>query len=147
MLLQRGKAQFRIHFRCDYPESSAEYLALLERNREREMIRSCTGIGPQLDEFEFFLDGKLLRHYGSTGQIRMLSLLIKLAEFNLVRRSARERVAVLVDDVTGELDEENCIRFFETIAHADQLFFTFTEFPSLEFFRDAEQIVLPQKQG
>lgn len=147
MLLQRGKAQFRIHFRCDYPESSAEYLALLERNREREMIRSCTGIGPQLDEFEFFLDGKLLRYYGSTGQIRMLSLLIKLAEFNLVRRSARERVAVLVDDVTGELDEENCIRFFETIAHADQLFFTFTEFPSLEFFRDAEQIVLSQKQG
>ncbi len=143
MLSAREKSEFRIHFRNDYPESPEEYLALLARNREREMIRSCTGIGPQLDEFEFFLNGKLLRHYGSTGQIRMISLLIKLAEFNLVRRSARERVAVLVDDVTGELDEENSVRFFETIADADQLFFTFTEFPALKFFRDAEEIALP----
>lgn len=147
MLAARERAEFRIHFRCDYPESAEEYLALLARNREREMIRSCTGIGPQLDEFEFFLNGKLLRHYGSTGQIRMISLLVKLAEFNLVRRSARERVAVLVDDVTGELDEENRVRFFETIADADQLFFTFTEFPALEFFRDAEEIALPAQSN
>ena len=147
MLALREKLEFRINFRCDYPEDTGEYLALLARNREREMIRSCTGIGPQLDEFEFFLNGRLLRHYGSTGQIRMISLLVKLAEFNLVRRSARERVAVLVDDVTGELDEENRIRFFETIADADQLFFTFTEFPGLDFFRDAEEIALPLKEN
>ena len=52
----------------------------------------------------------------------------------------REKVAVLVDDVTGELDEENKVRFFETIADADQQFYTFTEFPSLAFFADAEEI-------
>lgn len=140
LLQQRGGGEFRILYRCDYPEDAEEYRSLLERSREKEMVRGCTGSGPQLDEFEFLLNGRQLRYYGSTGQIRLISLLLKLAEFNLVRRSAREKVAVLVDDVTGELDEENKVRFFETIADADQQFYTFTEFPSLAFFADAEEI-------
>jgi len=142
LLAQRGGGEFSIQYRFDYPEISEEYLNVLHRNREKEIIRSCTGIGPQLDEFDFSLDGRRLRHYGSTGQIRMISLLLKLAEFNLVRRSAAEKVAVLVDDVTGELDEMNKLRFFETIAGADQQFFTFTEFPTLSHFNDAEEIPL-----
>ena len=146
-LKQRGGGEFRILYRFDYPESESEYLALLEKNRERELLRACTGIGPQLDEFEFYLDGRQLRHYGSTGQIRMISLLLKLAEFNLVRRSASEKVAVLVDDVTGELDEANKNRFFDAISGADQQFFTFTEFPALPYFRDAEEIPLAGRLG
>ena len=147
LLKQRGGGEFRILYRFDYPESESEYLALLEKNRERELLRACTGIGPQLDEFEFYLDGRQLRHYGSTGQIRMISLLLKLAEFNLVRRSASEKVAVLVDDVTGELDEANKNRFFDAISGADQQFFTFTEFPALPYFRDAEEIPLAGRLG
>ncbi|WP_294481929.1 DNA replication/repair protein RecF [uncultured Victivallis sp.] len=142
LLIQRGGGEFRISYRCDYPEEPEEYRIALEKSRGKEIIRGCTGSGPQLDEFEFLLNGKLLRHYGSTGQIRLMSLLLKLAEFNLVRRSAQEKVAVLVDDVTGELDEENKIRFFETISDADQQFYTFTEFPDLAFFRDAEEIAI-----
>lgn len=139
-LQQRGGGEFRINYRCDYPENTEEYRIFLEKSREREMIRACTGSGPQLDEFELLLNGKQLRYYGSTGQIRIISLLLKLAEFNLVRRSAKEKVAVLVDDVTGELDEANKVRFFETISGADQQFYTFTEFPSFAHFTDAEEI-------
>lgn len=147
LLKQRGGGDFRIQYRFDYPEMAAEYLELLNRNREKEVLRSCTAMGPQLDEFELFLDGRKLRYYGSTGQTRMISLLLKLAEFNLVRRSASEKVAVLVDDVTGELDEMNKLRFFETISGADQQFFTFTEFPTLPYFTDAEEIPLFKKDG
>ncbi len=140
-LLKPGSGlEFRINYRFDYPEESDECLALLARNREREMVRNCTISGPQLDEFDFLLNGRLLRHYGSTGQIRIVSLLLRLAEFNLVRRSARERVAVLADDVTGELDEYNREQFFETVSGADQQFFTFTSMPDSAFFRDAEEI-------
>ncbi len=142
LLKQRSGGEFRIQYRFDYPKSTDAYLELLERNRSKEIHRACTCIGPQLDEFDFCLDGKKLRYYGSTGQIRMISLLLKLAEFNLVRRSAAEKVAVLVDDVTGELDEKNKLSFFETISGADQQFFTFTEFPSLPYFSDAEEIPL-----
>lgn len=140
LLRQRRGGEFRILYRSDYPEDAMEYRFLLEKSREKEIIRGCTCSGPQLDEFEFLLDGKQLRYYGSTGQIRLISLLLKLAEFNLVRRSAKEKVAVLVDDVTGELDEDNKIRFFETISNANQQFYTFTKFPPLAFFMNAEEI-------
>lgn len=142
LLKQCGGGEFRILYRSDYPDSKSEYLIQLEKTRKKDLLRACSGIGPQLDEFEFYLDGRQLRYYGSTGQIRMISLLLKLAELNLVRRSASEKVVVLVDDVTGELDEENKNRFFHAISGADQLFFTFTEFPDFAYFRDAEEIPL-----
>ena len=74
-------------------------------------------------------NGKLLRTYGSTGQIRLISLLLKLAQFLVVKSSAAAPVAVLVDDVTGELDEENLQLFLATIADAEQTFFTFADEP------------------
>lgn len=146
MLAEDGNLEFRIVCRTDYPENAAEYREMLERNRPKEQLRSCTLSGPQLDEFDFLLNGKLLRYYGSTGQIRIISLLLKLAEFNLVKRAAKEPVAVLVDDVTGELDELNKARFFRTISGADQQFFTFTELPELEIFRDAEEIKIKKNE-
>ena len=53
---------------------------------------------------------------------------------------------MLVDDVTGELDELNKARFFRTISGADQQFFTFTELPELEIFRDAEEIKIEKNK-
>ena len=146
MLAEDGNLEFRIVCRTDYPENAAEYREMLERSRPKEQLRACTLSGPQLDEFDFLLNGKLLRYYGSTGQIRIVSLLLKLAEFNLVRRAAKEPVAVLVDDVTGELDELNKARFFRTVLGADQQFFTFTELPELEIFRDAEEIKIEKNK-
>lgn len=139
LLKARGGGEFKIRYRSDYPDESDGYLAELEKNREKEILRGCTGIGPQLDEFEFYFNGSLLRHYGSTGQVRIISLLLRMAEYHLVKEH-REKVAVLVDDVTGELDLENKEYFLNTISKADQQFFTFTEFPELSYFKDAEQI-------
>lgn len=138
MLTAETGVEFRIRYKSDFPEDEAEYLALLRKNREKERIRAWTSIGPQLDEFEFLLDGKILRFYGSTGQIRMIALLLKLAQFNLFRRSGDGFLVVLADDVTGELDEHNKEFFLQTISRADQQFFTFTEFPA--FLRGAQEI-------
>ena len=142
LLGEETGSEFSIRCKIDYPENAGEYLALLGKNREKERLRACTCIGPQLDEFEFLLDGRPLRSYGSTGQIRMIALLLKLAEFNLFRR-AGSRLVVLADDVTGELDERNRTLFLNTIQSADQRFFTFTEMPS--FLKDVQKIEITGK--
>ena len=127
--LLRGKGTFEIFYRTDTAKSEAEHQALLKSKRESEKKRQCTLCGPQLDEFELIFNGKLLRTYGSTGQIRLISLLLKLAQFLVVKSSAAAPVAVLVDDVTGELDEENLQLFLATIADAEQTFFTIADEP------------------
>ncbi len=138
-----GHGNFAIKCRFSAPEDEMEFSALLERERERELRRGITLYGPHLDEFEFFLDDRPLRSCGSTGQVRLLSLYLKLAEFALVKRLAELPVLVLADDVTCELDAVNSRRFFELTAAADQAFFTFAERPADDFFAAAQEIVLP----
>lgn len=124
-----GRGSFRIVYRSDTPGDPAGYRALLASRRESELRRQCTLCGPQLDEFELIFNDKVLRTYGSTGQLRLISLLMKLAEFQVVRKNSPAPLAVLADDVTGELDDRNLELFLQTVSQADQTFFTFAETP------------------
>ena len=128
-LLLGGRGNFDIHYRTDTEDDPERQLALLASRRESETRRQCTLTGPHLDEFEFLFDGKPLRGYGSTGQCRLIALLLKLAQFRTVRRHSTIPAAVLADDVTGELDEKNLQLFLSTISAAEQTFFTFAEPP------------------
>lgn len=141
-----GRGEFQINYRTDTPASSDEHRKLLESKRESELRRQCTLCGVQLDEFDLLFDGKLLRTYGSTGQIRLISLLLKLAQFQEVRSNSSAPVAVLADDVTGELDETNLELFLTTVSNADQKFFTFATHPEFQL-PDTEVIPVGEIRG
>lgn len=66
--------------------------------------------GPGRDEVVFTLDGVSLRTYGSQGQKRIVTLLLRLAEASVLSR-ADDPALVLVDDVTGELDADRFSAF------------------------------------
>lgn len=138
-VLLKNQDDFQVIYNPEYPEDSQEYLQEFPRFYERELVRGYTIGGPQVDEFEFNYRGKALRHFGSTGQIRLIALMIKLAEFQLVRQESHAPVIVLADDVSGELDEYNRELFYSTISVADQQFFTFAELPS--FIHQRAQII------
>ena len=135
------KGSFQIVYRTDSGADSKEHRRIFEAKKESELRRQCTLCGPQLDEFEFFYNGKLLRTYGSTGQRRLIALLLKLAEFDILQSNSRAPVVVLADDVTGELDESNLKLFLNNIAQADQCFFTFAEPPGFSL-PDSEYIAV-----
>ncbi|MBE6391521.1 MAG: DNA replication and repair protein RecF [Lentisphaerae bacterium] len=120
-----SRGSIELNYKTDTPDSPEEFLKLLHSRKASELRRSCTLTGIQLDEFEIIFDGKPLRNFGSTGQLRLISLLMKLAQFKLFRQETPAPVAVLADDITGELDEKNLQLFLETISGADQSFFTF----------------------
>ncbi len=134
--------KFTIRYRPQPETESLErYLDKLEQERNRDIDKGFTGSGPQLDEIDFLLNNKLLRNYGSTGQCRLVSLCLKMAQVNLFRKneaSLNRQLIVLVDDVTGELDRQTRKFFFNVIDSATQSFFTFTEKPEDEYFSEAE---------
>ena len=128
-ILLAGRGEFAINYRTDTAAAPAEHRRLLEAKRASELRRQFTLCGPQLDEFDFIFNGKLLRTYGSTGQIRLIALLLKMAQYQLLSVNSSAPLAVLADDVTGEFDEYNLNLFLSTISTAGQSFFTFAEEP------------------
>lgn len=117
-------------------------LHLLKKAFEKDKVRKCTSFGPQLDEFEFRLDGKIMRHFASTGQRGIVALMLKLAEFTTFKKESSMPVAVLADDVLCDLDRSNAELFLDRIKSADQRFFTFAEMPGFGEFKEFETIVL-----
>jgi DNA replication and repair protein RecF len=117
----------------------ALYLAKFADYRAKETARGYTLFGPHLDDFDFILEDKDLRHYGSTGQCRLAALCLKMAAVNLIaeKTGSSSGVIALVDDATGELDESTRAAFFKVLENTEQSFFTFTEKPQDAFFRDA----------
>ena len=119
-------------------------LFLLKKNLEKDKVRKCTSFGPQLDEFEFRLNGKVMRSYCSTGQKGIVALMLKLAEFAIVKKESSVPVAVLADDVLCDLDQRNSELFLERVQSADQRFFTFASLPKFGAFRSYETIELEE---
>ena len=141
-LLEKRKLTFEIRYQAGSSLDPEENLHLLRKNLERDKIRKCTSSGPQLDEFEFRLDGKVMRSFSSTGQKGIVALMLKLAEFTTFKKESRVPVAVLADDVLCDLDRENAELFLERIKSADQRFFTFAEMPAFGTFRELERVDL-----
>ena len=137
-----NKNIFNIHYSSEINNISKDFIKnKFYSERARDFKRGFTGFGPQSDEFELFLSNKLMRNFASTGQCRLISLCLKMAKLNILcenKNSEMENVLVLVDDVTGELDEVMRTMFFKVISRAGQAFFTFTEKPDFDFFEDCE---------
>ena len=115
-----------------------DFLALLNQNYKRDLQRKQTCNGVHLDDIDFSLNNKLLRKFGSNGQCRMLSLVLKMAQLKLLRKfnSDNRDIIVLVDDVTGDLDDNFKALFFDIIENANQIFFTFTDESKCEFINN-----------
>ena len=145
-LLPDGE-RFSIVYRPDAPADSIDdYRTRLAAERDKEFKRGCTASGPQLDDFLFLLDNQPMRSFASSGERRKLAVTLKLAAYSILRkrRAAGRNIqlAVLVDDVTGELDAANRELFFEQIKSADQAFFTFTGVPTDPVFSGASMFAI-----
>ena len=122
--------QIRMHYTRE-TEDKESYFQKLERDVNKDLLRGAVSCGPHLDDFDFVFDEKPMRSFGSRGQCRMTSLILKLAELEAVRQlnGALQNTVVLVDDATADLDIRAREAFLEKIRTAGQTFFAFTEIP------------------
>jgi len=76
----------------------------LIKNRNDEIRRGVTTIGPHRDELRFLVNGIDLSEYGSRGQVRTALLALKLAEIEWMKARTGQWPVLLLDEVLAELD-------------------------------------------
>jgi DNA replication and repair protein RecF len=80
--------------------------AALTDAREADQARCMTTVGPHRDDLTLRIGGRLLREFGSTGQLRSAAVALKLIEIETLREARRTEPGLLLDDVFAELDRE-----------------------------------------
>lgn len=84
----------------------------LERLHGRERLLGQTLAGPHRDDPEPLIGGRLLKLYGSQGQVRSFLLAFKAAQLLDLEHLLGEPPLLLLDDLASELDAERQGRFF-----------------------------------
>ncbi len=108
-------------------ETAARYRSILKENRENDIRRGVTTIGPHRDDFSIFSSGIDLCTYGSRGQIRTALLSLKLAEIEWMREHTGTAPLLLLDETLAELDESRGIDLLGRLEQYEQAVLTTTD--------------------
>lgn len=100
-------------------------LVLIKENRSRDMMYNTTTTGPHRDRIGFYADGKNYAAIASTGQIRLISLVLRAAQAAFSYSKSGKPPILLLDDVLLEMDLEKRKRFLRYLPNYKQAFFTF----------------------
>ena len=110
----------------------ANLLNIINKNKENDIKFCCTLIGPHKDDFEFYLNDKNLKLYGSQGQQRAAVLTLKLSEIELFKKYKEETPILLLDDIFSELDDSKKNNLLKYIVKDIQTIITTTDLNNLD---------------
>ena len=109
-----------------YEVITESILARLADKRDYDLGMGTSLSGPHRDRIRFVKDRQAFVPTASTGQRRLLSLLLRTAQATFYTEvSGGKKPVLLMDDVLLELDPEKRQRFTALLPEYDQLFCTF----------------------
>ncbi len=97
----------------------------VRRMRQQELIMGTTMSGPHRDRIEFEVHGNPFIPTASTGQRRMVVLVLRTAQAVYYRDATGKNPVLLMDDVMLEVDPEKRRKITALLPKYDQLFCTF----------------------
>ena len=102
----------------------AELLASFQAQRQAEIDRGITLVGPHRDDVVLSLGPLPAKGYASHGESWSFALGLKLAAYQLLRRDLGEDPVLVLDDVFAELDVERRERLATLVADCEQVLVT-----------------------
>jgi len=116
----------------DFSKFSVEEIAenfkqKMKENRQEELIRAKTLVGPHRDDIEFFINQKNALNFASQGQQRTIVLSLKLAEIDIIKQKINDTPILLLDDVLAELDKTRQNFLLKSIEEDIQTIITSTD--------------------
>jgi len=107
---------------CTTEEEIVDYLA---KNRQRDLNMQTTTSGIHRDRFNIVQKAGVFSQIGSTGQLRLASLVLRTAQMAFFHKKTGKKPLILVDDVLLELDLTKREKFLSLMEGYSQAFFTF----------------------
>lgn len=132
-----------IQYRPSWREWSEpdEAFGLVRERRPHDVGYGTSTSGPHRDRFVFRLGGRDFTEVASTGQLRLVSLILRVAQAVYFAEGTGKRPVLLIDDVLLELDAEKRQRFLEALPDYEQAFFTFLpDEPYRRYLRDSTRV-------
>jgi len=121
------KGETSIRYRSSWPKGLTveEVLEFMRRRENRDLTFETTTTGPHRDRFILMHNGKEYSNIASTGQVRLCSLILRVAQAIFFSGKTGKQPVLLLDDVLLELDAAKRERFIEKLPGFEQAFFTF----------------------
>lgn len=121
-----GISGVTIEYLPSWKDSSPErIMARLAEKRDFDVTMGTSMSGPHRDRIRFVRNKTLFVPTASTGQRRLLSLLLRTAQATFYSDVTGRKPVLLMDDVLLELDPDKRQRFTALLPDYDQLFCTF----------------------
>jgi DNA replication and repair protein RecF len=115
--------------------------AFLRERREGDMAMGVSLSGPHRDRYVFSCRGAEFAGKASTGQRRLLALLLRIAQARRYSDTTGKNPVLLLDDVLLELDPEKRRKFLSVMPEYDQAFYTFLPEERIEGYGKADTLI------
>jgi DNA replication and repair protein RecF len=96
-------------------------------SRQKDILMQRTLLGAHRDQYEFRLNDRPVRKFGSQGQQKTFIIALKLAEYDLLKRETGKAPLLLLDDIFDKLDDERIgalVSLLSDVERFGQLFIT-----------------------
>jgi DNA replication and repair protein RecF len=113
----------------------------LEKHRAKEIAFGVTRTGPQRDNYVFEKGSMEFDKTASTGQRRLLALILRIAQALRYFEMSKNEPLLLFDDVLLELDGEKRKKFLKVLPPYKQAFYTFLPEEPFNQYRKDDTIV------
>jgi DNA replication and repair protein RecF len=124
-----------------------EIAARLAERREADFSFGVSLSGPHRDRYTFTRKGVEFSAKASTGQRRLLALLLRIAQAREFFDKTGKAPVLLLDDVLLELDGEKRRKFLSLMPEYDQAFYTFLPGEPYEQYRRSDTLVYYVNMG
>jgi DNA replication and repair protein RecF len=128
-------------------ETLETLLSELRKRRNFDIACKTTTSGPHRDRISFYLSGKEFSNMASTGQRRLMSLVLRVAQAKFFSQMTGNTPLLLLDDVLLELDAQKRRKFVSLLPEYEQAFFTFLPDERYDNYRSGSTITYRVENG
>jgi DNA replication and repair protein RecF len=128
-------------------ELRTRFEEILLSRMDAEMRHRRAVYGPHRDDFSFYDGESEIRYFGSIGEARLSSIMLKLAQGAYYRELRKVYPIILVDDILLELDTRNRESVLSLFGNDNQLLITTTERPKLPELFSPDRVFHIREEG